>query len=194
MAGRVIALNGTSSAGKSTLAAALQRRLIVDGDCWIVMATDDLFVKLPRAFLEIGAHRGEHAELGVVFGEHDGEMTMRMGPVGRALLEANKAAVRAVAGAGINVIVDEVILAEQEWDGWRAALDGLDAWWVRVELELDLVEQRERDRGDRQVGMARSQIDVVHRYPTYDMQVDTGLLDPEAAAEAVHTCWLTRTR
>ena len=185
-AGRVVVLNGTSSAGKSTLAAALQRRLVADGDCWFVMATDDLFLKLPRSFLKIGAHAGEHAERGVTFETVDGALTMRMGDVGRAVLSASKAAVRAVAQAGINVIVDEVVLTEREWTEWQAALDGLDACWVRVDLALEVVEERERARGDRQVGMARSQFDVVHRFPTYDVQVDTGVLDPEAAADAVY--------
>jgi ribose 1,5-bisphosphokinase PhnN len=34
--GAVIVLNGPSSAGKSTLAAALRRRFAADGECWFV--------------------------------------------------------------------------------------------------------------------------------------------------------------
>jgi chloramphenicol 3-O-phosphotransferase len=35
------------------------------------------------------------------------------------------------------------------------------------------------------MGLARAQHDVVHRHPTYAVEVDTGRLDPEAAADAV---------
>ena len=87
--------------------------------------------------------------------------------------------------AGLNVIVDEVLLSEEDWIGWQHELDGLDVLWVRVDGALDVVEAREKERGDRMIGMARAQFDIVHRYPAYGVRVDTVTDDPEQAAATV---------
>ena len=42
----VIVLNGTSSAGKSTLARELQTMLTSAGECWLVMSQDDFFARI----------------------------------------------------------------------------------------------------------------------------------------------------
>ena len=183
--GRVIVLNGTSSSGKTTLAKTLQARFARAGECWIVIALDDFFPKLPAGWFKIGDHEGTYAEQGIVFERIDGEIERRIGPIGVAMIAAYRGAVGCAARAGLNVIVDEVLLSEEDWAAWTAELRGLEAFWVRVDLELALVEARERDRGDRVIGMARAQYDVVHRYAVYDARVDTGTMDADAAADAV---------
>ena len=52
---------------------------------------------------------------------------------------------------------------------------------------LEVVVERERERRDRTVGQAAAQFDVVHRAGGYDLEVDTSVLSPEAAAEIVAT-------
>ena len=183
--GRVIVLNGTSSSGKSTLAATLQARLADAGECWVVIGLDDLFSKLPPAWVRYRDHVGPHAEEGIEFELVDGEVERRVGPIGTQVLAAYRAAVGGAARAGLNVIVDEVLLSEEDWTAWQAELAGIDARWVAVEADVDVTEQRERDRGDRMVGIARSQHAVVHRHPDYVTRVDTGVLDAGAAADAV---------
>jgi chloramphenicol 3-O phosphotransferase len=185
VSGRVIVLNGTSSAGKSTLAEVLQARFAAAGEPWIVIGVDDLFVKLPRDWITIGAHVGAHGDEGIVFARVDGEIERRIGPVGTRVLAAYRGTVAAVARSGVDVIVDEVLLCEEDWHGWQADLAGLAVRWVRVDCALDVVETRERERGDRLVGLARSQYDVVHRHPRYDARVDTATTGPEAAAAAI---------
>jgi chloramphenicol 3-O phosphotransferase len=190
--GSVIVLNGPSSAGKSTLATALQGRLTAEGECWFVYAMDDYFAKLPFDWVTARKHVGVHADDGVVLEIVDGEFRMRMGPIGRQLLAAWRGAVGAAARAGLNVIADDVVLTEAEWQGWQAELDGVDAHWVRVHVDLDVLEARETARGDRMPGQARSQYEDAYRYPIYDATVDTGRLAPDDAAEAVLTGWRAR--
>jgi chloramphenicol 3-O phosphotransferase len=192
--GSVIVLNGTSSSGKTTLAAALQRRFAADGECWFVYAMDDYFAKVPFDWVTAGKHVGVHAEQGVILEVVDGVFRMRMGPIGRQVLAAWRGAVGSAARAGLNVIADDVVLTEEEWQAWQAELDGLDTHWVRVHLDLDVLEAREQARGNRMPGQARSQYDDAYRYPTYDAEVDTGVLDPDAAATAVLTAWRARMR
>ena len=60
--GSVIVLNGPSSSGKSTLAAALQRRFAAEGECWFVYALDDYIARVPFDWITAGRHVGPHAE------------------------------------------------------------------------------------------------------------------------------------
>jgi chloramphenicol 3-O phosphotransferase len=181
----VIVLNGTSSAGKSTLAATLQARLAELGECWVVLGIDDFFTRLPPAWVTYRGHVGAHADEGIAFVAVGGTVERRVGPVAERLLAAYRGAVAAVARAGINVVVDEVLLSEHDWYAWQRQLEGLEVMWVGVTIDLAVVEQRERDRADRMTGIARSQYEIVHRYPDYDVRVDTGTLDPAAAAELI---------
>jgi chloramphenicol 3-O phosphotransferase len=147
--GSVIVLNGPSSSGKTTLARALQRRFAADGACWFVYAMDDYFAKVPSEWVKAGKHVGARAEEGVVLEIVDGLFRMRMGPIGRQVLAAWRGAVGSAARAGLNVIADDVVLTEEDWQGWQAE-------------------------------------------PAYDTEVDTGLLDPDAAAAVVLSGWHTR--
>jgi chloramphenicol 3-O phosphotransferase len=184
-AGRVIVLNGTTSAGKSTLAKALQRKLAAGGEPWLVLALDDFVARVPPDWFQIGDHVGPHAEAGMVFEMVDGAIERHVGPVGRTLLAAYRAAVAGVAQAGMDVIVDEVLLSAEDWEGWQTELAGLDVTWVAVDAARDLVVERERERGNRVIGMAAAQFDVVHRFATYDLRVDTGTLTPDEAVDVI---------
>ncbi len=191
--GNLIVLNGPSSAGKSTLAVALQQQFAAAGECWFVYGMDDYFAKVPFDWVAAGKHRGPHAEEGVVLEVVDGEFGLRLGPIGQRVLYAWRGAVGAAVRAGLNVIADEVVLTEEDWQGWQSELDGLDAHWVRVQIDLDVLDERERARPEARLpGHARSQHAVVHRHPTDDAEVDTGVLDPDAAAAAVIADWRAR--
>jgi chloramphenicol 3-O phosphotransferase len=194
MTGSVIVLSGPSSAGKSTLATALQRRFAAAGECWFVYGIDDYFAKVPFDWVTAGRHVGPRAEEGVVLEIVDGEFQMRLGPIGRRVLVAWRGAVGSAARAGLNVIADDVTLTEEEWLGWQAELAGIDVHWVRVHIALDVLEARERARSDRMPGHARAQYEAAYRYPAHDAEVDTGTLAPDAAAAAVLAGWRARAR
>jgi chloramphenicol 3-O phosphotransferase len=119
---------------------------------------------------------------------------MRLGPIGQAVLAAWRGAVGAAARAGLNVIADEVMLTAEEWRAWQDELAGIDVHWVRVQIALDVLEAREANRPDRMPGHARAQYEDAYRHPAYDAEVDTGALDPDAAAAAVLAGWRDRRR
>jgi chloramphenicol 3-O-phosphotransferase len=169
------------------------RRFAAAGECWFVYAMDDYFAKVPFEWVQAGTHVGPHADQGVVLEIVDGAFRMRMGPIGRQVLVAWRGAVASAVRAGLNVIADDVILTEQEWRGWQDELEGLDTHWVRVQIALDVLEAREQARGNRMVGQARAQYEDSYRFPVYDAEVDTGTLEPDAAADAVLAGWRDRT-
>ncbi|HEY1933129.1 MAG TPA: hypothetical protein VGG99_14035 [Acetobacteraceae bacterium] len=50
---------------------------------------------------------------------------------------------------------------------------------------MDALEARERQRGDRSIGLARRQYDRVHKGMRYDLEVDTGTASALACAELI---------
>jgi len=171
--GQVVVLNGTSSAGKSSTAAAFQETRAAVGECWIIVGLDDYLAKLPGEWVEVGSWVGTRASDGIRL-ETDGDRAMfRVGEQARRLMLAYRRSIRELALAGLNVVVDEVSLEEDEWRDWCAALQGLDPVWVAVRCDVEVAGARESARGDRAIGLARGQADIVHRFPAYDIELDT---------------------
>lgn len=57
--------------------------------------------------------------------------------------------------------------------------------WVGVQCPVEVLEQREAARGDREVGTARSQFDAVHREVVYDVEVDSSVMSPLSCAAVI---------
>jgi len=171
--GRVVVLNGTSSSGKTSTAEAFQELRARAGEMWVVHALDDFIGKVPRRWMDVGQWAGSLAGEGIRFVPDGDRTNVELGEQAQRLMRAYRRSVRETARAGVNVIVDEVSLLEPEWLDWCEALDGLGAVWVAVRCDVEVASAREAARGDRVLGLVRGQADVVHRYPAYDLQLDT---------------------
>jgi chloramphenicol 3-O phosphotransferase len=170
----VIVLNGGSSAGKSSLATCLQRRL--DGT-WLVLGIDDLIRALSHGPLDTGA--GGSLEI-------TPEGTVVVGDTFRSAEASWYQGLAAIARTRTGVIVDEVFLGGGASQArLQAALEGLAVLWVGVQCEASVAETREARRSDRIAGMARDQADRVHEGVTYDLIVDTAHADPDECARVI---------
>jgi chloramphenicol 3-O phosphotransferase len=169
---QVIVLNGGSSTGKTGIARCLKAVLPRP---WISIGVDDLLDALPPSLTDSGA--------GIAFGPQ-GEVVVGTGF--REIEAAWMAGVAAMARAGARVIFDDVFLggaASQERT--RAYLDGLSVLWVGVRCDPEIAVGREIARGDRVVGMAATQADVVHSGVVYDIEVDTSHAESLECARAI---------
>src|SRR5262245_34183408 len=103
-AGRVILLNGTASAGTTTLAKAIRDAAPT---MWVVMAQDDFAQNLvPRWVVVTDDAAGDDHGDGFTFVRRaDGTTVVEVGAVGRRLLRGYRHAVGAVARAGNDVLV-----------------------------------------------------------------------------------------
>jgi len=188
----VILVNGPSSAGKTTLCRALQAAI---EEPYLVTAFDDfVFMAAPRYYRGADtAHQGEHdlyTALGVemVTTSPAGApptVTARFGPVFRRILDAMAPAVRALVDGGNAVIFDHVLHDRAMQESCRRAFDGLDVFSVGVTCPVEILEERERERGDRVLGRARGLAGVVHGFLSYDIMVDTGTMTTAACASAI---------
>jgi chloramphenicol 3-O phosphotransferase len=174
-----VILNGASSAGKTTLATAFREQRAVAGDFWLLTGIDDFLAKLPTEWWKsAGRDPGPFAGDGIRFETSAEGITVSVGTLGRQLLRAYQAFVRAAAGVGLNVIVDEVVIDQTSWNDWAAALRGLDVVWVGVRCSAEVAEERAKVRGDRFMGLARAQTATVHRDARYDFEIDTTTQGP----------------
>jgi chloramphenicol 3-O phosphotransferase len=156
VATQVIVLNGGSSSGKSGIARCLQAVL---PEPWLTFGVDTLIAAMPAT----GA--------GLEF-LPSGEVIV--GPEFRELEDTWIVGIAAMARAGARIIIDEVFLGGAESQRrWRTAMEGLEVLWVGVRCESAVAAGRELARGDRTVGMATSQAELVHRGVRYDLEVDT---------------------
>ncbi len=172
---QVIVLNGGSSSGKSGIARCLQAVLT---DPWLALGVDTLIQAMP------GSARMSAAGIEIA---SDGEVIV--GPEFCTLEAAWIAGVAAMAHAGARIIVDEVFLggaASQQ--RWKKALDTLQVLWIGVRCETAVAAGREIARGNRVIGMAASQAEVVHQGVVYDLQVDTTHTEAWECARAIAAC------
>ena len=172
--GGVWVVNGPSSAGKSSLVEELRLRL---RQVTLGFALDDFFRM---------AHWQVHNQPGGFNYERGPEgVRIGVGALGADLLASWRRACATLWAPGVYVLVDDVKL-EHDWqDRWESCLNGIPHKFIGVTCDLGVLELREVERGDREVGLARGHFADVHRDVKYDTQVDTSTLSVERAADAV---------
>lgn len=160
MTTQIIVLNGGSSSGKTEIARCLQAIL---PQPWLRLSVDDLVDALPPALLDSGA--------GIGFGSR-GEVTPGAGF--QEIEAAWLSGIAAMARAGARVVYDDVFLggtASQQRVRERFA--GIEVVWAGVRCDPEVAAGRELARGDRALGMAAAQAEIVHQGVAYDLEVDT---------------------
>ena len=157
--GKIIFLNGVSSAGKTTLAKALQNKL---SEPFYLLANDMFCDMAPEKFWDINV--GE--------------------TIWRALLGLHHT-IKTFSDVGINSIVDDVLFQ----DGMEECVEILHDYNVLfvhvVCLSLEELRRREKQRGDRGIGQGESQLAGLSPQDTYDITVDTFADSTEVCADKI---------
>lgn len=151
-AGRIIFLNGTSCAGKTTIAHALQDVL---DEPYLHLGVDHFLGMLPKKYSDWQKPATHRAVYKAISGMHH--------------------CVATLAANGNNVIVDTVLVNTDNLAECIFLLAHFRVTFVGVFCPLEELEQRALERGDRDVGMLKSQFEQVHVHKIYDIEVDTSL-------------------
>ncbi|MEO5756901.1 MAG: chloramphenicol phosphotransferase [Mesorhizobium sp.] len=177
MTAKIILLNGVGSAGKSSIAKALQTIAIepflhVQMDAFIEMLPDGL--------------QGHADGFSYETVQQDGKpsVVIKAGPVGQRALQGMRHAIAAMAAQGNNLIVDDV-LCNGEMPEYRRLLSAFELHLVGVFAPLEVLEARESQRPDRLPGLARWQYGRVHKGVDYDLEIDTSSLTPLKCARRI---------
>ena len=183
--GNIIFLNGTSSSGKTVIAKALQGTM--DG-YYIHTGIDHFLERVPEKLHVLSDGKNPSASEGFLWVVPEGDnrvSEIRIGPAAFKLLTGMYRAVAALATTGNDVIIDDVVFDSRVL---REAVDTLYSFnvlFVGVRCPLQVAEQREQERGDRNQGLVRAHYDLVHSHGIYDLEVDTSTLTPVEAANQI---------
>jgi chloramphenicol 3-O phosphotransferase len=174
----VIILDGVGSVGKSSMARALQT---ITAMPFLHIAMDAFIDMLP-------ARMFGHPD-GLVFetvqDQGKPSVVIRTGPVVEHTMRGMRHAIGAMAAQGNNLIVDEVMIGNDKVREYRTLLAPFNVHFVGLFAPLDVLEARERLRGDREPGLARWQYDRVHRDMIYDLEIDTATTTPLENAQKI---------
>lgn len=75
--------------------------------------------------------------------------------------------------SGVSVVVDTVFDCEESRKDFFNVLQEYPVLQVGVHCPEDVLVLREQERGDRRLGQAKEQIDIVHKNMSYDLSIDT---------------------
>jgi len=169
--GKIILLNGPSSAGKSTLARRLQA--VLPQPFWNYSIDELRATKiLPWERIESGEFRWPQLRPQFFEGFH------------RSLA--------AFAQSGNNLIVEYIVETRDWMDRLLTLLDGLDVFFVGLHCELPELERREVARGDRRLGEARTDFETTHRLCTYDLELDSTATPVDVMVARLVRAWGNR--
>lgn len=143
---RIVLLNGTSSSGKSTIAAKLRPAL---GPTFCYYASDQL------------------ADAGFRPPDPETRWTLR-----ENFFRGFHRSIAAFADAGNDLLVEHIV-EQQSWaEELHDLLRPFDMFWVGVHAPVEEIDRRERLRGDRTIGEGRFHLGT-HAFCRYDLEVDS---------------------
>ncbi len=179
----IIFLNGCGSAGKTSIAQSLQH---LSQKPWLHFSMDMFIDMMPKDYIA----RGEKAKEGYfsfVGGRNDRGPTLRVetGPLGPHVFGALPSLAKTLADFGNNLIIDEVLLAEETLKSYGDALKDHRVYFIGIFCDFKSLQEREILRGDRALGLSNDQLDRVHGDFQYDFKVNTAHLSPLNAAKEI---------
>lgn len=183
MSGKIILLNGTSSAGKTSIVAALQQLL---SEPYLNAGLDKFVGMLPPRYLDLDAPLWQDVFVQTA-AQANGRLTPHIhpGPIGSQIVSGMHHTIAALARNGNNIIADHS-LYEPHWLAECVHLfSEFSTLFVGILCPLEVAEAREQARQDRMMGSARAMYPFVHAHGLYDLEVDTSQGSVLACAQKI---------
>jgi len=178
----IILLNGTSSAGKSSIAAKLQEQC--PDPLWYT-GLDAMLSSIQRRYDEDGPQSKEGFQF--IHG-HDAQgpiVSYKEGPLGRKICHAWHASLKTLAENGMSVVIDEVLFSEPLFQDYLEQLKNVRVYFIAVKPPVEVAQKREKERGDRLIGLARGLYEISYANKIHDLEIDSSKMSPEAAATLI---------
>jgi len=173
MSNKIVLLNGVGSVGKSSIAAELQK---IATEPFLHIEMDTFLATLPESYW----NHPDGLCFETILDQGNPSVCIKTGPVVERLLKGMRLAVAGLAAAGNNLIIDEVLFGNvttpygNAVTEYRTLLAPYKLFFMGVFAPLETLEIRERQRGDRMIGLARWRFERVHRQMDYDLEIGAG--------------------
>lgn len=186
--GTVIILNGPSVAGKSSIQKSFQSLMMPH--LWIKVGIDSLFdAPMPDITPENMDFWQKPNPIRWVETTQDAQgnsvITLYTGQQGEKVAYGMNSAIADYAKAGCNVIVDYIAYKKEWLDDLRNKLKDVHVCWVKVNIPLSILEEREAARGTSPKGHARSHYDFVYWDIPYDLEVNSSTESADQIAQKI---------
>lgn len=145
---RIILLNGASSSGKSTLATAIKESLKLKCNLEYEIISIDDFLKMTSN--------------DVIYGDDVYDISPMLCERARKLLQMKE-----------GIIIDHVITSERIYRILRESLQHYDFLSVHVTCPIQILKEREKQRGNRCIGSAEASLQYLYPKGGYEVMVDT---------------------
>ncbi|AIO19237.1 Chloramphenicol 3-O phosphotransferase [Candidatus Izimaplasma bacterium HR1] len=149
--GKIIILNGVSSSGKTTISKELQKEM-EEHYFWVANDT----------FCDMSSSKHWKQDWIAIINE---------------ALNGMIYTIKSFSDLGYNVIVDQVFLNNESQgtvlQKFVEVLHNYPVLFVRVDSSLEDLRKREIERGNRRIGQAESQLNIVHSHQIYDIAINT---------------------
>lgn len=182
----IILLNGPSSSGKTTLAKYLQDKL---QEPYLLIGIDQMIALMPDKMNDYDGDMQKRDGFywnTITDSTGNPAVAIQVGHYACQILALYQQVVIQMATLGHNLIIDEVCWATYTVQDWRERLKAFNTICIGFKLPLSVLEERERQRGDRMIGSTRAQYYSVHRDATYDLEYDAPDLDLEQCLQEIH--------
>ncbi len=180
----IIILNGPSSVGKSSIQKELQNIL---EEPYLAMGFDNLAF-LPPRFVSINgptppANEGIYLETSQE-NEHQ-IVTIHYGKYAQNMVRGIHRTFAAFASTDNNIIVDYILYDPSWLKDLVHVLKNFNVYWIGITAPLGIIEEREKQSGNRLLGHSRSHYATVHGPKIYDLMIDNSNLSPLQVAENI---------
>lgn len=178
---KIIFLNGCGSSGKTSIARAIQH---LSHDAWLTFGIDTFIHMTPIP----SEDKEDAGYFSFIPGKNDRGPTMRVetGPKSDQLFGIMPDFANLLANKGNNLIIDEVVFEDAQLKSYIQSLQNHTVYFIGVFCDLKVMQERERSRGDRAIGLSNDQIDRVHMgIREYDLNVDTSNTPPIEIAKQI---------
>jgi chloramphenicol 3-O phosphotransferase len=180
----IIILNGIGSSGKSTIIREMQK--LFDKPL-LHTGLDNFWEMVPAVYKGYGAksHEG-FSFIQAVDVFKNPVVYIERGSLAQQIDYTMPQIIKCLADCGHDVAIDEILISDAILHNYALALKNYKVYFVGVVCDLQELERREKARGDRIIGLARGQIDFVHKHKKYyDLVVDSTNSDPAANAKII---------
>ncbi len=175
-----LVLNGTSSAGKTSIVNILLEK--IKGSDIFALSIDTFVDMLPQRFVG----KANEASRGFQFYPENGALNIRVGDLGNLIIKQMHKVAKDLLLSGSSVVLDHVVLTES----WARTLydlrkTGANIIYVLITGDIHKLEKREKARSNRFIGLAKGLKHVEGKIENYDLVIDTTLHSPNKAAKMI---------
>jgi len=111
---------------------------------------------------------------------------VKTGSYGDKVSNSGPKIIKQLADDGHNLIIDEVIWEKKDLERYASVLKSHHVYYIKINCELPLMEEREILRGDRSWGLARFQnAKMANLNWNYDLEIDTSQTSSFANAKKI---------